>query len=111
MLIIFYSAIRNPEHDIRPYLFINEQVKKLNNETFTNDTEKRIVQTNIGEIEFHAEIYLSIEKSMVIIINKPTQSGWLFTNLEGGKCFKLFGAGSTSGFLSASRHACDTKQP
>lgn len=103
-------SFRNTEHDIREYIFINSQiniVKKL------NGVKKRAaipVKQFIGDVFFDGDIYLMQGGEVVLIIKQPkeSKSGWLFTNLLGGECYKLFGEGNLQHFVAESRKICNS---
>ena len=106
-LYLFYIAIKSNEHDIRLYVFIDRRLNDIKKISVTSDSKKISVKEDMDGLLFAGDIYIINKKSMILIVNQPEQSGWLFTNISGGLCYKLFGEGSLKGLLPESRKICN----
>ena len=105
-ILFWLFFIHRNERDVRPYLFIDQQVIAAKEAGGVNDATAKSIKRTIDGMEIEAAIYLLKNQSMVIVINRPILSGWLISDLSGGKCFKLFGEGDPKGFLSETREVC-----
>ncbi len=103
--VIIILLISKSEKDVRPYIYINEQIKYAQNNQHKNLYEKHN-SALISGMKFQGVNYLQNNGSLIIIINKPMQAGFFISNVHGGQCYKLFGSLSLRGFLSETRKIC-----